>query len=485
MKRKVNSERISDNIIRLTTSSGYQIRLYANHDVPIDHKSVESVNGIGDIHADISRLRQTDFFGGSDTVDMFDCILTPDFHKGAGIPVGTVMETSGFVIPRSAGRDIGCGMRIVVLDIEANEIRTVLTALQTELRKIFFQGGRDLPLDEAGREAMLREGLPGLLGVSRLGGFWNSLPDSRISREIEHACQNGSWKTENSWMFDDYIRGSGGVSRDAAIGSIGGGNHFVEIQEIDEILDKKIGYDMHIHRGKTAVMIHSGSLGLGGMVGDHFVDRARNFVRKFAAASDEAFHPLPLIGPYQEEGRSYLSAMGLAANFAIVNRLAMTVMVEIALQKVLGREVISRTIYDAPHNLVWWNGDVCVHRKGASPAEAEMPVVLPGSMGDASWLLIGKGNQDTIFSAPHGSGRMVNRGSGRSKNPEEVEKLQVVTPIDWKTLNRADIKAEKLKELMEEAPSNYKPSLPALNTVTESGMASVVAKMSPIMTVKG
>lgn len=485
MKRKVFAERVSADIVHLTTSSGLTIRLFANQDVPIDTKSIESVENIGKIAGDIACLRKTDFFGGDQTADLFGVILTPDFHKGSGIPVGTVMETSGFVLPRSAGRDIGCGMRVCVTDLPADAIKSVIHRLEKALRKIFFQGGRDLPLDEARRESMLRYGLPGIYGVSELGGFWETVTDHRLDHEIRNACRGGSWKTRDSWAFQDYIRGSGGISRDAAIGSVGGGNHFVEIQTIDQVLDKKIGYTWNIEAGQTAVMIHSGSLGLGGMVGDHFVDRAKKFVRDFIPSPDDGFHPLPLTGPYREEGEAYLSAMGLAANFAVVNRFVMEIMVEKAMTQVFGEQIELKTIYDAPHNLVWWDHDVCLHRKGASPAEMDMPILLPGSMGDHSWLLAGKGNPDSLLSGPHGSGRMVNRGSGRAKDPEEIKHLHVVTPIDWEHLNRADIRAEKMRELMEEAPSNYKPSRPALDTVTSAGIASVVARMSPIMTVKG
>lgn len=446
----------------------------------------------GVVHSTIRDLSRIRFFGDAEAA-VGRCVLTPDFHKGAGIPVGTVLGTSGFVLPRCAGSDIGCGLRLVATSLTVDEFDAIGPRLDAALRHTFFEGGRDIAFDERGREAILRDGAPGVRPPSGGGGIWRSLDPATLERDLARTHLGGSWPTRDCWAFGDYVRGSGGISRDAAIGSIGGGNHFVEMTATDECLGRRACWDWGLRRNCVNVMVHTGSVGLGGMVGGHFTDLARKLHPRGIAVPSHGFHPLPTVGPLAAHGEAYMSAMGLAANFAVVNRLMLAALAVNCLSACAGRDIGATLVYDAPHNLVWRSGGGYLHRKGACPAEMDHadpvfpgghPVILPGSMGDASYVLRGMGSAGSLCSAPHGAGRIAARGEGRRRDVSEMAKIRVVTKIDPARVRR-DIADELQRTLMEEAPGAYKPVLPALDTVAGAGIAAAVARLRPLLTVKG
>jgi tRNA-splicing ligase RtcB len=302
----------------------------------------------------------------------------------------------------------------------------------------------------------------------------------------------GSWPTSDVWMFGDYVRGSGGVSRDAYVATIGKGNHFVEFQWVEDCLDGRTCYAWGLRKGGVTVMVHTGSVGIGGAVGSHFTGLARELYPRGTPAPKHGFFPIPTVGPLAGQGQSYLSAMGLAANFAVCNRLMLAVLAVQCVSEALGRQVESRLVYDAPHNLVWTKGHDHLHRKGACPAGCDHgdpefpdghPIIVPGSMGDSSFVMRGRGNVASLCSAPHGAGRAAARCEGRRRDPSEMKRLRVVTRIDVGKARR-DVAEKYMRGLMEEAPSNYKPVLPAMETVSDAGVASPVAKLTPLLTVK-
>lgn len=189
---------------------------------------------------------------------------------------------------------------------------------------------------------------------------------------------------------------------------------------------------------------------------DRFVDLARDIHPAGVARPGHGFHPLPLHGTLGHHGRAYLSAMGLAANFAVVNRLLLGLIALDCLSRAAGRTVRGTPVYDAPHNLAWAEGGRVLHRKGACPAEADMgdpsfpagiPVIVPGSMGAESWLLRGLGGTANLHSAPHGAGRLASRGEGRHGSVEELAPLRVVTKVDPVRVRR-DVAAEIARDLL-------------------------------------
>jgi tRNA-splicing ligase RtcB len=489
---RVDACRVDAVRVRIGTPSGLDIQLFAKQSVPVDRASLAEVgtlSGIADTLLELNRVR---FFGDFHG-DIGRCVLTPDFHKGAGIPVGTVIDAHGFVIPRCAGTDIGCGMRLVVTDMTREEFERAGARLDRNLRHAFFEGGRDIPMDPASRAAVLRDGAPGLKAPASGGGLWRQLDPQLLELDLARTHRRGSWPTRDLWEFGDYVEGSGGTSHDAVIASIGGGNHFVELQSVDACIDRHACWNWGLKLGMVAVMVHSGSVGLGGMVGQRFMDIARNLHPRGMAMPRHGFHPIPTVGPLAGKGDAYLSAMGLAANFAVVNRLMLTALTLRCLSDVAGRVVAARLVYDAPHNLVWSDGQNHLHRKGACPAANDPadplfpdghPVIVPGSMGDSSYVLKGHGCVASLCSAPHGAGRLAARGEGRRRDTGELGRIRVVTKID-PTRVRREVAAEHFQTLMEEAPSQYKSVTPVVETVADAGIASPVARLRPLLTVKG
>lgn len=491
MSTYVQTRRLDANRVKVETDNGLDIILFANSDVSIDRQSLRETRGIAQIADTIDNLRQSGFL--PDDARLRRAVLTPDFHKGSGIPVGTVLDARGFIIPKCIGRDINCSMRFLTTDVTVEEFQALGKELDARLRHIFFAGGRDLPMTEELRRRIMRHGLPGLDRHGMNLGLWRSIPDDIAEREFDKTNHGGSWETDDEWMFSDFIRGAGGLSRDSAIGSIGGGNHFVEFQAIDRLEDRKAAWRWGIKEGHVSIMIHSGSLFAGGMVGDHFMEKARAIYPSSLKRPDHDFYPIPLDGEHAALARSYLSALGLASNLAVINRLVMGFMAVAALSDCLGRRVEHAMLADVSHNMAWVENDGSVlHRKGASPAGLDnrsgfpdgIPVILPGSMGDYSYVLKGCGLDDALHSAPHGAGRIRTRGAIRKGGEAELDSIRIVTKIDPR-MERPDIAKELRRNMMEEAPSAYKPVMPALETVRDAGMASPVARVKPLLTVKG
>jgi RNA-splicing ligase RtcB len=492
MTDRVDACRVDAVRVRIDTPSGLDIQLFANASVPVDRASLAEVGTLSAIAGTLETLNRVRFFGDVEA-DIRRCVLTPDFHKGAGIPVGTVIDARGFVIPRCAGTDIGCGMRLVVTDMTRDEFERLGTRLDGILRHAFFQGGRDIPMDPAGRAAVLREGAPGLRAPRSGGGIWRHIDPQMLEQDLSRTHRHGSWPTRDLWEFADYVEGSGGTSHDAVIASIGGGNHFLELQYVDACIDRRACWNWGLKAGLVAVMVHSGSVGLGGMVGQWFMDVARKLHPDGMAMPRHGYHPIPTAGPLAGSGEAYLSAMGLAANFAVANRLMLAALALRCLSDAAGRAVSGRLIYDAPHNLIWSEGQSHLHRKGACPAASDPedplfpdghPVIVPGSMGDSSYVLKGQGSMASLCSAPHGAGRLAARGEGRKAAISELGGIRVVTKIDPARVRR-DIAAEHMRTLMEEAPSQYKSVTPIVETVADAGIASPVARLRPLLTVKG
>lgn len=479
------------------------IRLFANDTVSFEADAFDQLFEFTDIAraVDDLRVRAPDYLGPDAGIERI--VLTPDFHKGSGIPVGTVIRARNLVMPQATGNDICCGMRLLATDLPAEMLEGHWPEIKKRLRAIFFEGQRDIPMSPRQREAVLRDGLPGLAETSEdnaVRGIWSRY-DVRTQRDDLARCHGqGQLPTTRLFGFESFVRSSGNVDgRDPQIGCVGGGNHFVEVQRVDSILDGGAARTWGISRGTVALMIHSGSVGIGHAVGGYFMDRARELFPTSVRAPKAGFHPLPIQGPLAHEGNFYFEGMGNAANFGFANRLFLGLMALRAIEEATGHKIASRLVYDAPHNLVFRDGETCLHRKGATPAGGAtapdflgQPVIIPGSMGSASYLLAGGGSTDALESACHGAGRSLSRGAA-SHVAEDVfrrstEKLRIVTPVDPEgqmLRRRPDILAKYNKRVMEEAPYAYKPIDPIIDSVNEAGIARSVARLMPLCTVKG
>lgn len=508
--------RVDDTTLSITNPHGVPVTLFANREVPIEVEALEQALGFVSVQRTITELDEAQRAGkirpfwGDRPGQLERVVLTPDFHRGSGIPVGTVAQARGFVVPQAVGNDVCCGMRLLATDVTRGELAEHLPEVERALRGVFFQGKREISMSPRQREALLREGLWGLLETSADNagdGLWRYYDARSQEADLARVHFQGVVPAKGIFAFADYVKSSGAQSsRDSQIGSIGGGNHFVEMQSVEQILDGTTAHAWGIAEGAVTIMAHSGSVGLGHAVGGYFLDQAKAIFPRELRHPEHGFYVVPTEGPHAQLAKKYLDAMHNAANFAFGNRLMLGLMAVRVLSEVIGRQVAARLIYDAPHNLIWADehSDVHVHRKGACPALGPdpsstgpfrftgHPVIIPGSMGASSYLLAGRGNQASLCSACHGAGRAISRGKSRNVDEdlyrETFSRLRVVTPIDPNAPEvrlRRDVLAQYHDRLKEEAPYAYKDITPIVQTVEDAEVAGRVARMEPLLTIKG
>lgn len=421
---------------------------------------------------------------------------TPDFHPGKPVPVGVIADIKGGLLPHMIGNDIGCGMRMIVVDGCGPD--DLLPALDQHLRHIFFQGGRDIALTGRNRHALLREGLPGLfesMEDSR-SGLLQKLDLGQCWADLDRTCDAGVFSAPGiDADFSHYAAPGDDFRHDAMLGTIGGGNHFVEFGNVETIADGAFAKAVGISRNALAIVVHSGSLDFGQRVGSATRERLN------LAKSAQADHRILSLQANPDLYRRFVMGQANAVNVAFVNRFFLGLQAVEALSRSFGRDLSFRTIYDAPHNAIWLDETTGMarHRKGACPArgvdELESPafrwlgepVILPGSMGDGSWLLAGRGRAEMLHSSAHGAGRRLSRGEAR-KQMSSLERLRLVGPVDLNDSmirGRPDILHEAIGRLSEEAPAAYRPIDDVVDAMCAADMVTRVARIRPLLTVKG
>jgi tRNA-splicing ligase RtcB len=419
---------------------------------------------------------------------------TPDFHPGKPVPVGVVADIEGAVLPHMIGNDIGCGMRMIV--VEGLGACDLPPAIDRHLRHIFFQGGRDLALTGHNRHALLRDGLPGLfdsLGSGRKG-LLAKLDIASAWADLDRCADAGVFAAEDvDPDFAHYASLDHDFRHDAMLGSIGGGNHFVEIGHVDRVVDAALTAALGVSSGSVIVVVHSGSLDFGQRIGSAIREKQQamkgsRLDRRLVSRDRDA-----------QLFRRFEIGQANAVNAAFANRFLIALEAMEALSRAFGRALSFRTVYDAPHNAIWFDGDRARHRKGACPARGVgtlakddlrwfgEPVILPGSMGDGSWLLSGVGNTDMLESSAHGAGRRLSRQEAR-RVPEGIGQLRVVGPVDLDSAAirvRPDVAAEARARLMEEAPAAYRPIDDVVDAMCEANMVGRAFRVKALLTVKG
>jgi tRNA-splicing ligase RtcB len=406
---------------------------------------------------------------------------SPDFHPGdAGVAIGSVVESEGMVIPAAVGSDINCGMRLHVVDLSVDQLLARKEALIDRLRGDFFFGTRDLPFTAATMRAMFREGALGWLDEVRKGplGTLAGADIGAIEAELERVHLGGALDGDPRWAPED-ITPADGIVRDGGIATIGGGNHFVELQVVEEVVDRKLAYQWGVRAGQVAFMIHSGSRGVGKHIGAVWRDRTRALWPKGQTYPTSGLFALSQ-GDHPEAVASYLEAEATAANYGFVNRLLLAELTRTRLRELHG-DVAAPLVYDLPHNITLPAGTAAgaaagrwITRKGACPAGAGQPVIIPGSMGASSFLLVGRGDPRFLASASHGAGRARSRFSmGRKPRTEAELGLEGVECVTLREERR-----------IEEAPAAYKPIGPVIDCQVAQGMVDVVARMRPLLTFK-
>jgi len=280
-----------------------------------------------------------------------------------------------------------------------------------------------------------------------------------IGRDLDRVEQRGSLRANQTLGLDDFMGPADRVSRDSQISSIGGGNHFVEIQRVEKILDGGVAHAWGLKPGMVTVMVHTGSISVGHLCGGRYRDVVRGIFPEQLKHPDNGIFILPQGERHRAEVELFWDCLHNAANFAFANRMFLALMALAGLRKVCGDSDFP-LLYDAPHNLLWReeraSGETIVHRKGACPARGfeamagtpfeyyGEPVLVPGSMGAASYILVGQGNAESIASASHGAGRSLSRDDALKGHDAEFEEFmktfRVVTPTD---LRRQDIRSRR------------------------------------------
>lgn len=500
-------DRISPTSFSFPNAHNIPVRIFANEQVRIEHSAVDELQQMLDLQATVERIAAADpdFFGGLEP-RVEAVAVTPDFHKGAGIPIGTILQTRGFLAPQAIGRDVNCGMRLMVTDWDAEQVRAIIPKLAQRIRHVFFEGGREIPLHPVQREALLRDGLPGLMQTARLlenKGLWRFYRPAEQLQALAHVSEHGAMQADAiSDGLANYIAADD-VRYDAQIGSIGGGNHFVEVQEVRKVHDAATAHAWGLKPGTVVVMIHTGSVSIGYPASGHTELLLRRVYPQGLPLPANGILPLPTQGRHRWAFDAAMRAIANAANFAYANRLFLSLMLRRVLEEELG-DRRCELLWDSGHNLVWEQDGKWLHRKGATSARGleEMagtpfawtgePVLIPGSMGAHSFILRGRGAAQSLQSASHGAGRALSRGQAMKVGEAEFQRFMrdfhVITPVDPRApqlRGRRDIIEKWEAHVKQEAPWAFKEIGPVIDTQTAEGLVDAVAEVAPIFTVKG
>ncbi len=421
-------------------------------------------------------------------------LAMPDIHWGYGFPIGGVAATDpeegGVISPGGVGYDINCGVRLIRTNLEHGDLKgrvqQLVGALFRDIPAGVGRGGAIRFSDNEERK-ILREGAPWL--VKR--GFGRP-------EDVEYAESGGCIEGADPDAVSPraYERGRGQV------GTLGSGNHFVEVQVVDEIYDEQAAEVFGLHLGQATVMIHSGSRGLGYEVCDNYIRALQGAPKKYGIElPDRQLVCAPVNSP---EGRRYLSAMRCAANYAWANRQVLLHLARRVFEhffKMSPRDLGMDLIYDVAHNIAKLEthkvdgGErvLCVHRKGATrafpPGHAEIPeayrqvgqpVLIPGDMGRYSFLLVGqpRAMEQTFGSACHGAGRVMSRAAAvRSARGRSIKRELEAKGIFALARGRHG--------LDEEQPAAYKDVSVVVDVTERAGLAKKVCRMRPLGVIKG
>jgi tRNA-splicing ligase RtcB len=419
-----------------------------------------------------------------------DAVLAmPDVHQGYGFPVGGVAATAGedaVISPGGVGYDINCGVRLLALPCGVDELGSRRERLVHEISRAVPAGaGREAGLEVRGAalDRILVDGARALVTERGLG----------TEEDLDRSESGGRLEGADPVCVSDRARERG--SRQ--LGTMGSGNHFIEVQVVDRIYEPEAAETFGLRPGQVAVLIHSGSRGLGHQVCTDYVRRMDAGLSRYGIKlPDRQLSCAPIASP---EGRAYLAAMAGAANFAWANRQAIAHGVRRAVAQVLGEDAAERTlqVYDVAHNVAkferYGERQVCVHRKGATRAfppgspdipaayrEAGQPVFVPGSMGTSSYVLAGRPGSltESFGSTCHGAGRRLSRTAAR----KQIGGAQLRRQLEAEGIV---VRCASNRGLAEEAPFAYKDVDRVVEIVERAGLADRVASLRPIGVVKG
>ena len=422
-------------------------------------------------------------------------VVLPDGHEGYGFPVGGVAATDleeGVVSPGGVGYDINCGVRLIRTGLNESELRPRLKDLVNELFKSIPTG-----VGSEGAFKLARSELDELLVE---GTNWAIERGYGWDQDIEVCEESGRMSGADPSSVSDVARKRGANQ----LGSLGSGNHFLEVQKVDKIYDQVAAKSMGLdHEGQVTILVHCGSRGFGHQVCSDYLRISEVALRKYGFKL--ADRELACVPNNSSEGEDYRKAMYSALNFAWCNRQMITHWTRKAFErifKISEQTLDMQLVYDVSHNIAKVERhkansggmrDLVIHRKGATrafPAEMQQlpakyysigqPVIIPGSMGTASWILLGnKKSFDLSFgSTAHGAGRTMSRSAAkRTHTVEGVRRSLESKGIYIKSLTKDG--------LVEETPDAYKDVDAVVDVSHSLGIATKVARLIPLGVIKG
>jgi len=417
-------------------------------------------------------------------------LAMPDIHQGYGFPIGGVAATDqhkGVVSPGGVGFDINCGVRLLGSNLDRDEVTP-------RIRELVNQLFRDVP-SGTGSEGFIKCSFQDLDQVLERGATWVVERGYGEAADVEFCEESGQMDGAKPDKVSDRAKQRGRTQ----LGTLGSGNHFLEVQYVQKVFEPEIAECFGLAEGQVVVLIHCGSRGLGHQVCTDYLKLMNEAMRRYEISLPD--RQLACVPSQSPEGKAYLAAMAAAANFAWANRQAITHFARRSFERIFGKDARLRVVYDVAHNIAKRErhrvGDgekeVLVHRKGATrsfPAGSEhipqaykdvgQPVLIPGSMGTASYVLVGteRAMDETFGTVCHGAGRAMSRTAAKKGRDARVE---------TKKLEEQGIflRAETRDGILEEVPEAYKDIDAVVDVVHNAGLARKVARLRPIGVIKG
>ena len=417
-------------------------------------------------------------------------LAMPDMHEGYGFPIGGVAAMNmedGVISPGGVGYDINCGMRVLKSEHTEEEVRPFIEQLAVEIQRQVPSGlgrGRKVKLDIGSINKILEGGARTLVDK----GYGEE-------QDLENCEANGNLKGADSSFVSDRAKNRGRNQ----VGTLGSGNHFMEVQRVDTIFDEDIAKVFGLFKDQVVIMIHTGSRGLGHQIASDYIRVMMSAMQKYdIRLPDRELAACPI---NSDEGKRYLSAMACGANYAWANRQMIAHSIREAWKSTLGEKASPLVLlYDVAHNIAKIeeyeiNGKktkLCVHRKGATrafpPNHSEIPerykkvgqpVLIPGSMGTASYVLVGTNEgEQSFYSTCHGAGRTMSR----KQATRTISGQNVVKELKQKGIT---VKCWSSRGIAEEAPLAYKDIDRVVGVVHNAGLAKKVARLVPLAVIKG
>ena len=475
--------KINDNLWEIPRSGGMRVpgRIYANEQLMeaiIKDDSIKQVQNVAHLPGIVKYS-----------------IAMPDIHQGYGFPIGGVCATDpkegGVISPGGVGYDINCGVRLVRTNITEKDLEGKLHDL---VRNLFYR----IPSGVGSTSVIKKLSPQDLRNVMKKGAGWVLEQGMGSKDDLERTEEFGCLKNADPDAVSEEAIARG---RDQ-LGSLGSGNHFLELDIVDEIFEPDVADVFGLEQGNLCVFIHSGSRGFGHQICQDYLRTMQSTMKKYGIeVPDLQLACAPVESP---EGENYLAAMKAAANFAWANRQTMMHLAEQAMIESLQispRNLGWQLVYDVCHNVAKFekhkvNGkerELCVHRKGATrsfpPGHEQLgnvykntgqPVLIPGDMGNASYVLVGTSEamSETFGSSCHGAGRVMSRKKAMST----ARGRNIINEMKRKGVS---VMATGMRTVAEEMPEAYKDVHAVVQVMHDAGISKKVARLRPIGVIKG